>query len=387
MKPMCCLVILVVGCGKGAAPTMAMPDLGGATSTDAGDALDDYVLTHMKTAGVPALAAAVVKNDQVVLERAWGTADLTDSRPATPDTLFMLASVSKTVTAVALMQLVEQGKLTLDDPVDAKLGFQVRNPAFPNTPITARMLLSHTSSIEDGPRFYSYNVVGMDSPIALDAFVRGYLTSGGMYFDAANWNATAAPGTHYSYSNAGIALAGELVETLSGMSLQQYCQQHLFGPLGMSESSFRLADLDRTHIAMPYDSDGNGGYTAEGYFCYPDYPAGGLRTSANQLARFLMAFIQFGQLGGARILSHASVEEMRKQQPSSEEGLSWEFAPLGMRQLIGHSGGDAGVSTDMYFDPATGAGFVVLTNSLVWSDPLRAEALGQIEEKLLQQAP
>ena len=83
MKRTWCLVLLVVGCGKGAAPTMAMPDLGGATSMDGGDPLDGYVRAHMKTAMVPGLAAVVVKNDQVVLSRGWGTADLTDGRPAT----------------------------------------------------------------------------------------------------------------------------------------------------------------------------------------------------------------------------------------------------------------------------------------------------------------
>src|SRR5262249_17019716 len=91
-----------------------------------------------------------------------------------PDTLFMLASISKTVTAVALMQLYEQGRFGLDDPIDTNLGRLVRNPNFPSVPITYRMLLSHTSSIEDGLHYADYYVYDMDSPIALDAFVTGY---------------------------------------------------------------------------------------------------------------------------------------------------------------------------------------------------------------------
>jgi CubicO group peptidase (beta-lactamase class C family) len=387
MKPSVWVALLIAGCGADRSPPesgAAPPDLGSMATADAGGSeLDDFVTAHMQTAQIPGLAAVVVKNDQVVLSRAWGLAEIESNRLATPDTLFMLASISKSVTAVALMQLVEKGQLTLDEPIDAKLGWQVRNPKFPDTPITARMLLSHTSGIEDGPRFGNYYVRDMDSPIALDAFLRGYLLAAGAYFDAGNWNGTAAPGTHYSYSNAGLSLAGNLLEKIAGMNLQDYCQQHVFGPLGMNESSFFLSGLDRTHLAMPYDVNTAGAFVPAGYYCYPDYPDGQLRTSANQLARFLMAFMQDGQLGTTRILEKASVDEMRKQQPASEEGLSWEFAPFGSRKLIGHSGADEGVSTDMYFEPATGAGFVVLANGLVFDDPTRSQALVEIDAKLL----
>lgn len=379
------LPLLLADCG-GAATPPAPSGADAGTSPDLGPSsdLDAYVVARMQTARIPGLAAVLVKTDHTVFSGAWGEADLSAHRPITTDTLFMLASISKTVTAAALMQLYELGKFKLDDSIDAVLGYQARNPKFPDTAITYRMLLSHTSSIEDGVHSFDYYVMDMDSPISLQALYDGYLKPGGAYYDASNWNSTSAPGTHYSYSNLALSLGGLLVEKLSGMSLQDYCQQHIFAPLGMNESSFLLKGLDRTHIAMPYSVDTSGNYVPAGYYCYPDYPDGQLRTSATQLAQFLLSFIQFG----GHILAKATVEEMRKKQPSSEEGLQWEFETIGSRQVIGHGGSDLGVSTMMGFDPTTGAGFVVLTNGNVYSngDPAQIQALDEIYAKLLELA-
>jgi CubicO group peptidase (beta-lactamase class C family) len=263
------------------------------------------------------------------------------------------------------MQLVEIGGVGLDTDVDPSLGFTVRNPSYPNTPITPRMLLSHTASLHDSVVLYDYVVTGMDSPIALRPFIRGYVTPGGTYYRAANWSFS-RPGTAYEYSNAGVDLAGELVEQLASTDLQTYSQQNIFVPLGMTESSWFLAGIDRSRLAMPYTTDASGNFVPTGYYCYPDYPNGQLRTSANQLARFLMMFASGGSLGGARLLSSASVTEMMTTQPGSGEGLSWETFTFGGHRVLGHSGVDQGISTDMWFDPATGAGFIVLTNSNVF---------------------
>jgi CubicO group peptidase (beta-lactamase class C family) len=379
------LPLLLSDCSGAATPSGA-----GAAQPDAGTAsdLDSYVLARMQTARIPGLAAVAVKSDHTVFSGAWGEGDLTVHRPITTDTLFMLGSISKTVTAVALMQLYELGKFKLDDPIDALLGYQARNPKFPDTAITYRMLLSHTSSIEDGVHSFDYYVMDMDSPISLQALYDGYLKPGGAYYDASNWNSTNAPGTHYSYSNLALSLAGLLVEKMAGTSLQDYCQQHIFAPLAMNESSFFFKGLDRTHIAMPYSVDSSGNYVPAGYYCYPDYPDGQLRTSASQLARFLVAFIQFGQSGGVQILTKATVEEMRKQQPSSQEGLMWETETIGGKQLMGHGGSDLGVSTMMLFDPTTGAGFVVLTNGNVYGngDATQIQALEEVYAKILELA-
>jgi CubicO group peptidase (beta-lactamase class C family) len=360
-------------------------DAGGGLTADQLQQLDALVEARMQTAQVPGAAVAVVKGGRVVLSRAWGFADVEQQKPATPDTLFQLASVSKTVTSVALMQLYDQHRFALDDDIDAQLPYPVRNPHFPSVPITYRMLLSHTSSIEDSNQVDAHTVTG-DSPIALDTFLKGYLTAGGTYYDAANWSSTNQPGASYSYANAGMALAGDLVEILSGQNLQDYCQANLFAPLGMTQSSWFLAGLDPQEIAVPYTVDGNGKFVPGDHLGWPTYPDGQLRTSANQLARFLLAFIQFGQLDGVQILSQPTVMEMRKQQPHSNEGLSWGYWDDGNRSLIGHSGAYIGMSTDMYFDTATGGGFVLLTNANVYldhTDGPEVQAMIDIDEALL----
>ncbi|MGZ3440303.1 MAG: serine hydrolase domain-containing protein, partial [Polyangia bacterium] len=229
------LPLLLWGCGRPAA--QPGPDAGTVPDAGTSSELDSYVLARMQTARIPGLAAVAVKTDHAVFSGAWGEADLSGHRPATTDTLFMLGSISKTVTAVALMQLYELARFKLDDPIDPVLGYPARNPTFPDIPITYRMLLSHTSSIEDGVHSFDYYVMDMDSPISLQALYDGYLEPGGAYYDASNWNSASAPGTHYSYSNLALSLAGLLVEKISGMSLQDYCQQHIFAPLGMNESS------------------------------------------------------------------------------------------------------------------------------------------------------
>src|SRR5262249_38204564 len=140
-------------------------------------------------------------------------------------------------------------------------------------------------------------VKGKDSPLALLDFVQGYLTPGG-----ANYHATAnfhqgCPGTFNSYSNMGVTLLGALVQVISGEAFDAYTKAHVFAPLGMTETAWRLADLDPEHIAMPYDGSGTT-FTPFGQYGEPDVPDGMMRTSVTQLAAFLRMFIARGEIGG-----------------------------------------------------------------------------------------
>jgi CubicO group peptidase (beta-lactamase class C family) len=349
-----------------AVPAEAAPERGAATS-----ALDTLITEKMGVARVPGLVAVAIKGNRIVFEQGYGLATIEQALPVTPDTLFDLASVSKTVAAVALLQLRDQGWFALDDDVDTNLPFKARSPSFPTVPITYRMLLAHTSGILDSAQAWAHIVYGQDSPIPLEAFMSGYLRPDGAYYLPGNWS-DSRPGTAFVYSNSGTSLEGDLAERIAGADLQTYSQQHIFAPLGMGESSWFLADLDRADIAMPYRVDASGDYVPVGYYGYPEYPSGQLRTSGHQLAQFLMMLAQGGTLGGATLLASSTVTEMMTTQPNSVEGLGLEFLKWpgtpdaeGPR-LDGHVGVDTGVSTDMWFDPATGAGFVVLTNSDVY---------------------
>ena len=171
------------------------------------------------------------------------------------------------------------------------------------------------------------------------------------------------------------------------MNLQAYAKARIFEPLGMKESSFFLRDLDVSHIAMPYDGTPP---VAQGHYGYPDYPDGQLRTSAPQLARFLLMFAQKGQCG-QRLLKEATVDTMETVQlPAVDpsQGIIWYYDTKAGTQVLGHRGGDKGVSTDMFFDPTTGSGYVLLSNGSTNTTGSAAAqaAMDAMNEKLLQLA-
>jgi len=305
--------------------------------------LDSFILAKMNQYHFPGVSACIVKDDQIIWKGAYGYANIELNKLVTDSTLFYLASASKPVTATALMQLWEEELFGLDDDINNFLPFQVRNPSHPDIPITLRMLLTHTSSINDN--FGIINPLrtgGVDSPIALDSFLVNYLVPGGSYYHSSNYNSW-APGSQWEYSNIGAALIGNLVETISNTSFEQYCQDSIFIPLGMNESSWFLANLDMNNIAMPYDYN----YNALNHPGQPQYPSAQLRTSAIQLSRFLSAYIQMGQIEGIKILDSTTVDLMTTvQYPSIDpiQGLIWNMQDIdipyvGTRFACGHLGG------------------------------------------------
>jgi CubicO group peptidase (beta-lactamase class C family) len=336
------------------------------TTTDDDTSLDQYIETKLTQAHMPGLSAAIVKNGEIVWTGAYGFSRAYTQQPVTSETLFMLASVSKTIVAVAVMQIQEDGRLDLDTDINTYLPFHVVNPNFPETPITPRMLLTHTSSIADNwPVMQSLYVQG-DSSLPLGQFLQDYLTPGGAYYSPTQNFYAEEPGTASHYSNIGATLAAYLVEAITGIPFDTYCTSHIFEPLGMTETFWHLAGLDQSHIAMPYGYSKIGHfYHPYGFYGYPDYPDGELRTSALQLANFLNMFIQYGELGGVRLLQPETVEEMRRvQYPdiAPQFGLIWYYKNLSGWTLLGHNGGDRGVATEMFLRPEDGVGVILLMN-------------------------
>jgi CubicO group peptidase (beta-lactamase class C family) len=304
---------------------------------------------------VPGLSAVVVKNGEIVCTAVAGTADINSHLPVTPDTVFTWASVSKTVTAAALMQLFEQGRFRLDDDIGEHLGFQVRIPACPNARVTFRHLLTHTSGIKDS-KIYDALYVDGDSPIPLAEFIPGYLAVGGKHYRPRKNFRSRCPGTIYEYSNIGAGAIGYLVEVMSGVPFEQYVAEHIFTPLGMTNTSFRLSDLERSSIALP-----NGTGPLQGF---PTFPDGTLRSSPSHLGKFLIAHMNGGACGDRRILEPATVREIFRNQTAvdSSQGLIWHTMSFGGNTLWGHSGDDPGISSNMFFDPATRIGVLLVAN-------------------------
>jgi CubicO group peptidase (beta-lactamase class C family) len=325
--------------------------------------LDPFFTAKMKAAGAPGLAVSVIGDGKIKWMKGYGLANIEENRPVTQDTVFMLASVSKSVTAVALMSLIEDPSrgLSLDQDVDDKLPFTVRNPSFPDTPITFRMLLTHTSSLIDSDAYWAFSEPATlhqgDSPIPLLDFDRDYVSQDD------SWSSD-EPGTAFSYSNTGASLLGLLVEQITGKNLQSYAKAAIFDKIGMPETSFFLRDLDPSHIAMPYKGSNASTFAPLGQYGYPDYPDGQLRTSAAQLSRFLLMLAGNGACG-QRVLAEETVKDMEQPQVpdiQSGQGLILFSQDVGGTTVIGHNGADQGVSTEMFLDPASGSGYVILTN-------------------------
>lgn len=322
--------------------------------------LEEKLRQEMDENGLSSLSYCIVKNDQLVLSGALGYADKSISKLATDSTRYLIASVSKTITGVALMQLVDQQLISLDEDINLHLPFSVRNPNYPNEKITYRMLLSHTSSISD--EFQDGLVLdcyGTDCAMSLEQFFNAVFTNTGAYHSAQNFTGN-APGTAEEYSNLGSALVGYLVERISQEPFDQYCKTHIFTPLGMNKTEWRLANIPLSELAIPYSSDIT---NPNPHYTFPDYPNGGLRTTVLDLSKFLRMAIQNGNFNGSEIVSQAAMNEMKTLQfGSDEQCLAFYYSTINGRKLLGHNGGEKGVSTEMYYDPQTNVGVIVFNN-------------------------
>ncbi len=333
-----------------------------AQTIDSADDLTAFIRTEMEANRIPGAQVFASKGGEQVYYEALGLANADDGTPMTEQTLSLLASVSKPVTGIALLTLVDKGQIALDDPINDYLPFDVEHPDHPDTDITPRMLLTHQSGIVDSNT--DLDVEG-DSPISLASFIEDLLTPGGRFYSTDNFGDK--PGTSTLYSNDGIALIGFLVEAVSKMSFEEYCQSALFTPLGMNRTSWFLSGLTGQPIARPHLQDGNS-FTALPNPGFPDYPAGQLRTSPNQLARLLQMVQDGGTLGGETILQSSTVEAMLT--PSSagtgsegdDQGFVWYRTTRNGRVSWEHNGSVEGITTLALMLTDDDVNVIVLTN-------------------------
>lgn len=335
------------------APVDAGPDLGPPAD------FEGFVDYEMRVGGIRGLAAAVVQDGGVALVVTRGMAS--ETSPVDAHTLFVTASVSKTFVGALLLQLAAEGRLDLDAPIDDILGFPARHPGFPTVPITTRMLMTHTSGIvDDFVTLAGYTVGdGMDPTLTLDEVARSYLAEPS-HFDT-------EPGTRYSYANAGFAVLGRIAELAGGDDLRAMSEARLFAPLALDGAGWFYADVDAAHLATEYVwSSRTDVYTPQPQRNYAHYPATSLRISVTGLARWLLMFTGGGALDGTRILDAASIAASQTVTfPSvrSNQALVWYYSTQGGHRWLGHGGSSIGSSNQLLYDPATGRGIVVLTNS------------------------
>lgn len=331
-------------------------------------AIDAFIQDEMDIERLPGVASLVVKNGEIVWVQSYGFADIANNIPVRDTTVFMLASMSKLFTGTASMQLAESGTINIDRDINHYLPFTVDIPGFTADSVTVRQLMTHTSSIQDNydalDTYYGYP----NPNISLaDCMQRYFATDGVDYDPAANFHHK-VPGSFYDYSNIATALNGYVTEMAAGVPFDAFCETHIFNPLCMEKTSWNFNDFDSTHLARPYRYAG-GNYIAYPHYGFADYPDGQLRSTVIDLAHFMLAYLQGGTFGESSILSANTIASMWTPQcPDIEptQGLNWYqeeiFYDNGSAMLWGHNGGEMGVSTDMYLDPANDIGIVVLTN-------------------------
>jgi CubicO group peptidase (beta-lactamase class C family) len=249
---------------------------------------EEFIEDEMYFQEIPTMSILIFKEGVILYESYNGKSNIAQGLALEENHLFMLASVSKVITATALLQLYEDGLFELDDNINDYLSFDVNVPNYSNN-ITFRMLLTHTSGIADGPAMDDQYYYGEGSPIALSYFIENYLLPGGVYYDAFDNYYDFAPGSAYEYSNIGNALIGVLVEEISGIEFNSYCKQNIFNPLGMTNTFWRLDEIYQP-IVTPYNLQGNQLQALQNY-TFTDYPNGGLRSTGRDLFKFLSAFV------------------------------------------------------------------------------------------------
>jgi len=331
------------------------------------DQFGDWVEAEMTKTGVPGMAAAVVVGGETVFAKGYGSANAVTHDRVKTDTIFHLASVSKLVTGTTLMMLQERKRFQLDDPIARFADFSVVHPKFPKERITFRHLLTHTSGISDGNYASSFTEPG-DPKLSLRDFLTGYLSPGGRWYTSDGSFLDAAPGSRWSYSNVGMALAGYLVGRIGAISLDAFSRDEIFGPLGMNDTAWFLRDLKRPrNLAAPHVPSRDGLCVIDP-IGYPDWPAGLLRSSVTDLAQFLGVFanqtIQGFRASRIKVLP-TTLAEMLERQPmpdSRYQALVWAGHLSGHKLRLGHAGGDPGAATSVALDPDRRKGVIVLMN-------------------------
>ena len=328
------------------------------------DKVEAGIRKIMEEAPVTGLSVAVVKNNKLIYTHAFGVKDRESNTPLTTDCIFRIASISKSFSATSIMQLVEKKKLSLDTDASELMGFTVRNPKFPETVITLRLLLSHLSSINDSQGYFTLDAI---NPAKNPDWAKCYN----------NYE----PGKGYQYCNLNFNMVGTIIEKYSGERFDQYVKHHILDPLGLY-GGYCVDSLDKSRFASIYEYNGDSArfffspaaynprsaeiaaYTM-GYSTPVFSPTGGMKISAPDLARYMMMHMNMGKYKGKKIISKKSATAMQTAY-SDKEGYG--FAIMNSDKLIpgkhmtGHTGSAYGLYSAMFFNPNEKFGIVVISN-------------------------
>ncbi|MEM6377850.1 MAG: serine hydrolase domain-containing protein [Bacteroidota bacterium] len=354
------------------------------------DSLKTELTNALMADRINGFGACLVNEDGTVFAQGFGYANKEIKTAYTNKTLQNIGSVSKTLIGIALLKAQELGKLNLDDPINDHLPYEVSNPNYPSENITIRQLATHTSSIIDAAAYDSAyvlrnNVTVPDSikalteafrpnsaKVPLKKFLRKILSKDGSWYSTTGF-LQHSPGQYYEYTNVGSALAAAIIEYATGQSYDQFTTEHILKPLGMHASGWSLDVVDTTNHSVLYAKM----KTPLPYYSLITYPDGGFITNPQDMGKYLSELVK-GYVGNGTILNQESYREIfqpqlsaanfleeRSDAPDDDEyntGIFMGFTPTG---LIGHTGGDPGIATYMFFDPDSKTGRILMINTSV----------------------
>lgn len=316
--------------------------------------LDGYLPAALQANDMAGAVVSVVKDGEVLLEKGYGYDDVAARRPVDARrTLFPIASITKTMTGTAVMQLVEQGRLDLDRDINEYLDFNIP-PAWDGKPVTLRNLLTHTAGFDDLQKG--------SSPID----PQWYLTLED-YTKRRSPNRVYPPGDTPAYSNYGVSLAGYIVQRVTGESIEDYFKRHIFEPLGMQRSTLYQpvpAELLPDRVQLYAVASG----PPQPHRYTNTRSAGGVSSTASDMARYMIAHLQDGQYGETQILRQETARLMHQRAFSpvtriNGMALSFFQEDYNGERIIGHDGDNRGVHTNMKLLLDRGVGFFVAFNS------------------------
>jgi len=318
----------------------------------------------MQEIPVMGLSVAVVKNNKIIYTHSFGTKSRENNVPLTNDCIFRIASISKSFSATSIMQLAERKKLYIDQDVSELIGFKVRNPKFPETVITLRLMMSHLSSINDSQGYFSLDAI---NPEKNPNWAKSY-----SHYE---------PGKGYAYCNLNFNMIGAIIEKISGERFDQYVIKHVLDPLGLY-GGYDVDGLDKSRFASIYEyrADSSKFILSEsayasrakdisnyamGYTTPVFSPTGGMKISATDLAQYMLMHSNYGKYKGKRIISKKSAQQMQTAL-SEEEGYGFAIETTSKmipgKTMKGHTGVAYGLFSAMFFHPEEKFGIVVISN-------------------------
>lgn len=318
----------------------------------------------MQKMDVAGLSVAVVKNGKLIYTHSFGFKDLESKTRLQDKDIFRIASISKSFSATSIMQLIEAGKLSLDDDFGKLIGFKIRNPKFPDRVITLKMVMSHTSSINDREGYFNLDVINPDKNP-----------------NWANCYNDYAPGEGYRYCNLNYNMVGAVIEKTSGQRIDNYVKQHILNPLSLY-GGYCVDSLDSKRFVTLYEYDSvsrrltadPAAYTPRreelknyvlGYSTPLLSPTGGMKISATDLAKYMTMHMNQGKYKGGQLISKKSAALMQTKVSDPE---NYGLALLSTDDMIpgkvmrGHTGSAYGLYSAMFFNPEDQFGIVVITN-------------------------